>query len=140
MSIFKKKKVEAVIEPIELYNRPAKWPSGTAVKTPSGVWFIKGSKKYRCFSERTIYSWGFRVIEAGDQSVSKFPLAGVLGFRDGTLIKDISDGKLYLVSDSKIRHITSVDAYDLLGGDSRVMLVSHDEVKLHSEGEIINGL
>jgi hypothetical protein len=135
--MFRKKKEEQLVQPIKLYNRPAKWPSGVAVSTPSGIWFIKKSKRYRCFSERSAYSWQFRLISAGNESVSKLPVGGVLGFRDGSLIKDVSDGKIYLVSDSKVRHITSVDALELFG---EPMLVSHDEVKIHLEGEEINGI
>lgn len=137
MSIFRRKKVEPQVQPKELYNRPARWPSGTAVKTPSGVWFIKGSKRYKCFSDRTTWSWGFRPIEAGEESLSKIPKAGVLGFRDGTLIKDIFDGRIYLVSDSKIRHVTNPDVLYILG---EPLLVSHEEAQIHTEGENLSDL
>lgn len=135
--MFKRKGKDGVVQVKELHNSAARWPSGCTIKTPSGIWFIKSNKRYRCFSDRTVSSWQFSVIEAGDKSVEKFAIAGVLGFRDGTLIKDISDGKIYLVSDSKVRHITDPDTYELLGGIKRSILVSHDEVKIHSEGEPI---
>lgn len=137
MSIFKRNRQEGNIQPKELYNRPARWPSGTAIKTPSGVWFIKNNKRFKCFSERTTWSWGFRPVEAAEESLSKIPKGGVLGFRDGTLIKDIFDGRIYLVSDSKIRHVTNPDVLGIFG---EPLLVSHDEAQIHTEGEPLNGI
>jgi len=68
--------------------------------------------------------------------LSKFKVVGKLGFRDGTLIKDISDGKIYLISQNKRRHITSPDVFDNFGLDrSKIVEVSSDEVAMHLLGE-----
>lgn len=135
---FRRTKVEPKVQERELYNRPGRWPSGAALRTPDGqVWFIKGQKRYRCFSPRTTWSWQFRIIDVAPEALSKTQIGGVLGFRDGTLIKDVSDAKIYLVSDSKLRHVTNPDLLDLFG---EPLLVSHDEVKIHIEGEQISGL
>jgi len=58
---------------------------------------------------------------------------GTLGFRDGTLIKDISDGKIYLISDSKRRHI--IDPAVLNWLDTEMIRAGQKEVLIHEEGE-----
>ena len=135
----RKNKVEVKELPKEPYNRPiGRWPSGCALRDPSGqVWMIKNNKRFRCFSERTAWSWKFNIIEVGPEALKNTPKGGILGFRDGTLIKDVSDAKIYLVSESKVRHVTSPDILDLLG---EPLLVSHDEVKIHTEGEELSGI
>ena len=66
-------------------------------------------------------------------------VAGVIGFRDGTLIKDISSGKIYLVSDYKKRHVVSPDILPQLGYTNRdVILVSGREASVHQEGEVLS--
>ena len=63
-------------------------------------------------------------------------LAGKLGFRDGTLIKNIADGKLYLISQNKKRHIVDPDTFNKYGLDrSQVVEVSAFEVSMHELGE-----
>ena len=63
-------------------------------------------------------------------------VAGKLGFRDGTLIKNIADGKMYLVSQNKRRHIVDPDSFDRYGLDrSKVIEVSELEAAAHDLGE-----
>lgn len=53
------------------------------------------------------------------------------------MIKDIFDGRIYLVSDSKIRHVTNPDVLYILG---EPLLVSHEEAQIHMEGENLSDL
>jgi len=63
-------------------------------------------------------------------------LVGKLGFRDGTLIKNIADGKIYLLSQNKLRHIVDPDSFDKYGLDrSKVIEVSEAEKQAHDLGE-----
>ena len=63
-------------------------------------------------------------------------LAGKLGFRDGTLIKNISDGKIYLISQNKRRHVTDPDTFSKYGLDrNSVVEVSDMETNMHDLGE-----
>jgi hypothetical protein len=63
-------------------------------------------------------------------------LVGKLGFRDGALIKNIADGKMYLISQNKRRHIVSPDSFTRYGLDrSRVIEVSDIETNMHELGE-----
>jgi hypothetical protein len=49
------------------------------------------------------------------------------------LIKDISDGKMYLVSDSKRRHIVEPSVLEWL--NTNVIGAGQKEVLIHEEGE-----
>lgn len=118
---------------------PTVYPSGVAVSDGINTYFIKNGKKYRVISDRALESWGFSVWYGSPESLSKTVLGGILGFRDGTVIKDISNGKIYLVVNSKKQHITSPDVFTKFGIDiESILLVSHKEAELHKDGEPIN--
>jgi hypothetical protein len=114
------------------------FPHGVCIRTENNTYyFINGKTRKPIKSHRVFKSWDFPlVINAHSSSLSSFVLSSPLGFRDGTLFRDVSDGKLYLVSNRLRRHITSPDALDMLGRKrSDAVWVSHDEVNLHKEGE-----
>lgn len=108
-------------------------PSGLIAHTEKGYFYIKGAKKFKFASERSMLSWGLPVISTTEDKISNLKLFGVLGFRDGTLIKDISDGKIYLISDSKRRHVTEPEVLEWL--DSKIIEVGQKEISIHDEGE-----
>ena len=73
---------------------------------------------------------------ATEEAISGMKLVGKLGFRDGTLIKNIADGKIYLLSQNKLRHIVDPDSFDKYGLDrSKVIEVSEAEKQAHDLGE-----
>jgi hypothetical protein len=125
-------------EPRLLVDRKVTWPNGIAVRTPDHIWYLKNGKRMLIFSERVLQSWNFYLGHGTDASVSHFPRAGVIGFRDGTLIRDVSDGKMYLIEGSKKRHITSPDVLVLL--DWPVIDVSKLEAEIHPQGDELNAL
>lgn len=108
-------------------------PSGLIANTEKGFFYIKGSKRFKFISERAMTSWSLPIIKTSESMMLKYSMAGVLGFRDGTLIKDISDGKLYLISDSKRRHVVDPDVLEWLG--SEIVNVGQKEIFVHAEGE-----
>jgi hypothetical protein len=115
---------------------PTIFPSGIAVKTDKGIYWIKDGKRFKLISDRAAKSWMFTTILATESAVSGMKLAGKLGFRDGTLIKNIADGKIYLISQNKKRHIVDPDSFDKFGLDrSSVIEVSDFEVSMHELGE-----
>jgi hypothetical protein len=119
-----------------LVTLPTDFPSGLAVKTDSGTYWIKDGKRYRLISDRAAKSWAFTTINATDQSLSGIKLVGKLGFRDGTLIKNIADGKMYLISQNKKRHIVSPDSFDKYGLNRKSIIeVSEAEANMHDLGE-----
>jgi len=133
--MFKKKRIEQPKAPVD---RPVNWPSGIAVRTNEGIWYIKNQKRMLVFSERALASWGFNVAVGTINSVSRFAKAGVIGFRDGTLIRDVSDGKIYLIADRHRRHVTSPDVLDLLPWPP--VDVSAEEVLIHPKGDELNAI
>lgn len=109
------------------------------METEGGVYFIKGKTKFKLYSQRAVESWRFELLPGSLASVSQFTYGGFLGFRDGSLIQNVADGKIYLVSGSKRRHITSPDVFARYGLDRRrVVEVSEAETNLHKEGEPLN--
>ena len=123
------------IQPI-LITLPTSFPSGIAVKTDKATYWIKDNKRFRLISDRAADSWSFPTVLASESALSGFKVAGKLGFRDGTLIKNIADGKMYLVSQNKRRHINSPDVFTKYGLDrSKVVEVSDEEVNMHDLGE-----
>lgn len=115
---------------------PVDYPSGSAVDTEAGVYFIKGSTRFKLYSQRAAESWRFTLLPGSLASVSGFTYGGYLGFRDGSLIKNIANGKIYLVAATKRRHIQSPDVFGRYGLDRRTMIeVSETEANLHQEGE-----
>ena len=132
--MFKRRKTQT-----PLTTEPTVYPDGVCVETPQGVYLIKGQKRYRVPTQRILDSWGFPlIVQTTEEALRHYKVAARLGFRDGSLIYNIADGKMYLVSNNKRRHITSPDALELLGIDrSRVVNVSNFEINLQQLGEDI---
>ena len=119
-----------------MITSPTNFPSGLAVKTDKAIYWIKDGKRYKLISDRAAKSWAFTTVNATESALSGIKLVGKLGFRDGTLIKNIADGKLYLISQNKKRHIVDPDSFDTFGLDrSEVIEVSELEANMHNLGE-----
>jgi hypothetical protein len=110
-------------------------PSGVFLRTPTGrVYMSKGGKRYE-IAEVPLASWNANVLPVTEMAIRTLEDGGKLGFRDGTLVKDFSDGRIYLISDSRRRLITNPDLFEQLGGDEAMMVVPSEYIKLHREGE-----
>jgi ribosomal protein S4E len=119
-----------------IISSPTNFPSGIAVKTDKDTYWIKDGKRYRLISDRAATSWSFTTVNATEAALTGFKVAGKLGFRDGSLIKNIADGRIYLVSQNKLRHIVDPDSFTKYGLDrSKVIEVSEAEVSAHDLGE-----
>jgi hypothetical protein len=117
-------------------SNPTIFPSGLAVKTDKGTYWIKDNKRYKLISDRAAKSWIFTTVNATEQAIAGIKLVGKLGFRDGTLIKNIADGKMYLISQNKKRHIIDPDSFDRYGLDRKSIIeVSEAEVNMHELGD-----
>lgn len=128
--MFKKK-----LQPVQISN-PTVFPSGLAVKTEKATYWVKDGKRFRLISDRAEKSWSFPTVHATESSVAGMKLVGKLGFRDGTLIKNIADGRMYLISQNKRRHIKDPDIFDRYGLDrSNLIEVSEAEANMHDLGE-----
>ena len=117
-------------------SQPTNFPSGIAVKIDKDTYWIKDGKRYRLISDRAAQSWCFTTVLATEAALSGTKVAGKLGFRDGTLIKNVADGKMYLVSQNKLRHIVDPDSFIRYGLDrSKMIEVSEKEISAHDLGE-----
>lgn len=112
------------------------FPHGTVVKTEKGYYFINGKTRKPIRHDRIFKSWSFPlVVITNEASLSKFLVAKPLGYRDGTLIRDISDNAVYLISGQKRRKIVDPDALLMLGLKvSDAMWVSKSDVEIHEKG------
>ena len=121
-----------------LITSATNFPSGIAVKTDKDTYWIKDGKRYRLISDRAAQSWFFTTVLATEAALSGIKIVGKLGFRDGTLIKSVADGKMYLVSQNKLRHIVDPDSFNRYGLDrSKMIEVSEKEISAHDLGESI---
>ena len=112
-------------------------PTGSAIKTDSGWFYVKGNKKFRILSERILDSWKFeRVIYVTESCAARYKTMGKLGFREGTVIEDIYTGEKFLISENKKRQITSPDVLTDLD-ITNIVTVSHEEAGIHVRGEDI---
>lgn len=128
--MFKKKQ-----QPVQITS-PTVLPSGLAVKTEKATYWVKDGKRFKLISDRAEKSWLFPTVYATEAAVAGMKLVGKLGFRDGTLIKNIADGKMYLISQNKRRHIKSPDKFEQYGLDrSSLIEVSESEANMHDLGE-----
>lgn len=119
-----------------LITSPTSFPSGIAVKTDKATYWIKDGKRFKIISERAAASWLFTTVNASESALVNIKIAGKLGFRDGTLIKNIADGKMYLISQNKKRHIVDPDVFNKFGLDrSNLIEVSAFEAGMHEIGD-----
>ena len=128
------------LTPPILSSNPVEYPSGVFIHTEKGYFYIMGSeKRFRCLSKRVVDSWApSRIIETTEAAVKNKRIAAKLKFRNGSLIHNIADGKVYLISEGKRRHMQSPEAFEMLGAKrdrKHVMSVSLAEINLHEEGE-----
>lgn len=114
-------------------------PGGLIAHTEKGYFLVKGTKRFKFVSDRARKSWALRIVETDELAMQSVKVAGVVGFRDGTLIRDISSHKIYLISDYKKRLVTSPDVLSELGfKKSDAVLVSAKEAAMHQDGENLN--
>lgn len=120
-------------KPTFILNKKIANISGMFYKTDKGYFYIKSGKRYKVFSERCFRSWSVEAIETSYENLSNIPYAGILGFRDGTIIHNLADGKIYIVADNKRVHLKDPDLFPEGWIEYRKILVSQEETDLHKE-------
>jgi hypothetical protein len=115
------------------------YPEGVCVKTEKGYYYIGKKFRYSIKSQRVLESWRFNVLGSSEAAVKHYTVSSKpLGFRAGTLIKNIADGKIYVISQNLRRQVTSPDilvSYGYL--ESQAIVVSEEEANLHDNGEVL---
>lgn len=101
----------------------------------SDKYYRKSGKWYKFYSDRARISWNLN--EGGNLNyMNSQEQAGTLGFRDGTLIQNAKDGRIYVISNAKKRLITA-PLGDYGFDYSQVVEVSDAEAEFHLDGEDI---
>lgn len=119
---------------------PSEYPEGTFLKTEKGYYYVfSKTVRYRFGSKRVLDSWSpSRIVETSEINpvVSKMVVFAKMKFRNGSLLYSQADGKMYLVSDKKLRHIKNPDwLVHLNFKRSDAVWVSESEINLHEKGE-----
>lgn len=130
MSLWKSRKPTP--QPRNLPDEPVVYPSGIVAHTSLGYYLInKDGKRYRITSRAVLDSWHFPlIVETTEEALARYPLAVTkLGFRDGSLLTNIADGRMYVASEQTLRHITSPEVLERLG-------VTNDDFRVVSDAEI----
>jgi hypothetical protein len=136
--MFRKRTNPAPILEPGIPTTPTNYPYGLCIETEAGYFLMREKFRFRIPTERVLESWRFSIIKSSEAAVKHYKVAGKLGFRDGTVINNISDNKYYLISQNKRRHIVEPDVFEKYGlnwGD--VILVSDEEANLHTDGEVL---
>jgi hypothetical protein len=78
-------------------------------------------------------------VPTSELAMTNIKVVGIVGFRDGTLIRDISNGKIYLIVDNKKSLVIDPDDLKALGlAKHDIILVSKKEAGFQKEGEPLN--
>ena len=120
----------------------SEYPPGTFVQTEKGYFYIVPGneivefKRFRFTTNRVLDSWSpQRIVKTTEENLSKYRVVAKMKFRPGSLLWCQADAKMYLVSDNKVRHITSPDILSGLGMSHKdAVWVSEDEINLHEKG------
>jgi hypothetical protein len=124
-----------------LPTTPSNYPVGTFVHTEKGFFYIVSpTRRLRIITRRCLESWAPpRVVLTSESAVSKYVIGITkMKFRNGSLIHNLADGKIYLIEEGKRRHVTDPDVLETLGASWKdVTRVSLAEVNLHPEGETL---
>jgi len=116
----------------------SEFPQGTFVQTEKGHFYIVSpTKRFIFITQRVLESWSpQRIVQTTEENLSKYRIGAKMKFRAGSLLWCQADAKMYLVSDNKVRHITSPDILTGLGAKHNdATWVSQDEINLHETGE-----
>ena len=117
---------------------PTEYPAGTFVKSERGHFYIVSpTKRYRIVTLRCLDSWSpQRVVQTSENALRNYRIVAKMKFRNGSLIHNFADGKIYLISEGKRRHVQSPEALERIGAVlNDAISANPDEINLHDEGE-----
>ena len=123
----------------ELPKTPVTYPSGICVKTEKGAYLLaKDGKRYLIPTKAIMDSWNYPLIlDSSEAALANYPVGVIkVGFRDGSLLNNIADGRLYGVSAGRLRHIVDPAVLDRLG-NPEFTVVSQAEIQMMRQGEPI---
>jgi len=124
-------------------QKPSEYPAGIFLHTEKGYFYVYSpTKRYRFITTRVLESWSpQRIIECSeeDPAVKKLKVVSKMKFRNGSLLYSQASGRLYLVSDNLLRHITNPDWLEMLSLDrASAVWISKEEIQLHEMGTTLD--
>lgn len=124
--------------------KPKSYPEGIYLQTEKGYFYVFSPKtRYSFLTKRVLDSWSpQRIVVASesDEAVRRLVVFSKMKFRNGSLLYSQASGKMYLVSEYKLRHITDPDVLEHFNmRRSDAIWVSEAEIKLHEIGEALDG-
>lgn len=131
-TLFRKQKVAPPTFPID-------YPSGVCVRSGDNVYYVNGKYIHSVKGARILASWNFpRIINSSNEALAGYVKAKRLGFRDGTLVRCLYDGKVYFISKGLRRQVSNPDLLCWIGlSVNDAVWVSLDEINLHKDGEVL---
>lgn len=111
-------------------------PAGFCIRTELGHFYTRTKDRLTIPTRRVLKSWNFNILKVREEDVT-LPIKGTLGFRNGTAIENIADGKKYVVSNNKLLLITDPDVIKPLR--LKFIVVSQREIDLHDIGGELSG-
>jgi len=115
------------------------YPYGVFLCTESGFFLVRDKCRFKIKSQRAMASWSAPVLQSSENAVRHLPVLGTVGFRDGSLVRNFADGKVYLISKNLKRHIQSPDVFDKFGLNKNLIIdASLEEVNIHEDGEVLS--
>ena len=122
-----------------LPTSPVDYPSGVCVKVDGNYYYVNGKYLHPIIGMRIRESWSFPfVVTTTQKALSKYTTAGRLGFRDGSLVRDVSTNTIYFISKRLRRAVCNPDVLTSLGLTFKdAVWVSAEELTLHQEGEVL---
>lgn len=119
------------------------YPAGTFITTEKGTYFVNGPKRLPFITQRVLDSWSpIRIIKTTEDhpAVKSLKVGMPMKFRNGSLLYSHASGRMYLIIQGRLRHVTNPDVIEALGfSRSDALPVSLAEINLHEKGEAING-
>lgn len=122
-----------------------KYPIGSFIETEAGYFYIASdNKRWRITSHRCLDSWRpHRVVKTTEAAVKAYRISSKLKYRNGSLIWNISDGRIYLIENGLRRWLRNPDLFPILGLDpsdlkfnmNKIICVSESDLNLHEIGE-----
>lgn len=131
------RKSVALRKKAETPKYPVTYPTGICVKTEVGHYYINGQYRNRLASKRVFDSWNFtRVVESSEAALKNYKKGKMLGFRDGTLVRQLSTGHFFFISQRKRSKVVNPDLLAIMGiKPADAVWVSDSEIALHEEGD-----
>jgi len=123
-------------------NESTAFPAGVLLQDAQtgGVYFVQDGKKHPVPSREVLLSTfpDKPISQVSSKTLSQYPTAPAVQFKEGELVKAEDDSAVYFVSDGKLRPFLTGDAFESLGFNwDNVLITTRAIIDLHPLGSFI---